>query len=321
MGSINLKKKLQTRIPNSVWQILRKINAHIRLKGNERVATFALKMRARRKLTFEQKILFKMAYDRNPMLPIYADKIKVRDFVRDQVGLKYLALSFGEYETINNLDRGLFPRNFVLKSNHGSGASVICWEGAPRGKKIPVDLSNVSWEKFLIHPDDLEWKDLIALSEKWMSLNYYWDIGRYPEWAYKGIKPLLLFEELLLGESGLPFDYKFQMIHGKCAFIQVDVSRYGRHQRHLYTENWGLINARTSHPPLADGLPIPPELTEMLKISENLSDGIDFVRIDLYALKSRVVFGEMTNYPNGGLKEIWPKNLSIELAKKWVPQY
>jgi hypothetical protein len=319
MALVSLKKQIETRIPKCIWRMLRRIIGFLFLVGTSRTAAFALKMRVRgQKLTFEKKILFKMAYDRSPLLSIYADKVKVREFVTERVGSEYLALSFGVYENIKSSDIVNFPRNFVLKSNHGSGASVICWSGAPRGVKIPVDISNTSWEKFLIHPDDLDSDNLIGLSDKWMTLNYYWDFGRYPEWAYKAIRPLLLVEELLLDGGGLPIDYKFQMINGKCAFIQVDVSRYGHHQRNLYTENWELINARTRHPQIISSMPKPRELDEMLKVSEELSKGIDFVRIDLYAIEGRVVFGEMTNYPNGGLKEIWPRSLSIELARKWV---
>ena len=37
----------------------------------------------------------------------------------------------------------------------------------------------------------------------------------------------------------------------------------------------------------------------MISIAERLAEGIDFVRVDLYDFKDRVVFGELTNYPGG----------------------
>ena len=271
--------------------------------------------------TFSEKIRYKMAFDRNPNLHVWADKVAVREFVTERIGSKYLTKTFGVYSSIRNLSLTSFPKNFVLKSNHGSGASVICWEGAPRGEMIPKELSSISWERFLIHPNDLEWKDLIKLSDKWMTMNYYWFPGSHPEWAYRNIRPQLLVEELLLDVHGLPFDYKFQMIDGKCAFIQVDVSRYGNHQRNLYSENWDLINAKTTHPEISSILPPPSKLPEMVKIAEALSNGIDFIRVDLYEVEGRILFGELTTYPNGGQDEIWPKALSIELAKNWSQKY
>ena len=318
----NLKKSIKSLMPPILLSMLRTINAIAHFKGSEHVAKFALRIRARGpSSTFEKKILRKMVFDRNPMMMIYADKVKVREFVRQRVGEKYLTISFGEFLSLKSLNRSTLPKNFVLKSNHGSGGSVICWERAPRGTKISKNLSNVSWEKYLIHPDDLDWQDLVNLSNKWMRLNFFWTPGRFPEWAYKGIKPMILAEELLLENNDLPSDYKFHMIDGKCAFIQVDVARYGHHQRNLYSEDWKLLNARTSHPPVSDFLPSPSSLSEMLKVAQDISKGIDFIRVDLYAISGRVIFGEMTNYPNGGLAEIWPKSLNIELAKNWVQNY
>ena len=44
----------------------------------------------------------------------------------------------------------------------------------------------------------------------------------------------------------------------------------------------------------------PPHWETMLEIATKLSQGTDFVRVDLYDLPDRVVFGELTNYPNTG---------------------
>jgi len=318
----SLKIRVKILVPNSLHHALREIYNTFHLLQSEKMATFALKGKVRKRaLTFEQKILHKIAFDRNPMLTIYADKVKVREYVRQLIGSKYLIKSFGDYPNLENLTRSDFPRNFVLKSNHGSGGSLICWEGAPRGSSIPKDLSAVNWEKFLIHPDDLDWKDLVSLSNKWLTLNYYWTPGRYPEWAYKQIPPRLLAEELLLDENTLPFDYKFQMVNGKCAFIQVDASRFGFHRRNLYTKDWKPINAKTTHPKILDNLPKPRLLPEMLDIARTLSQNVDFIRVDLYSIGNQVFFGELTNYPNGGFAEIWPKSLSIDLASDWIHNF
>ena len=322
MAAPTFKMKLRALISLQIWQRLRVVKYRLHFVGNEWMALFTLRMKARGPAsTFQKKILRKMAFDKDPMQTLYADKVKVREFVKERVGLKYLTDSFGEYASIKGLERNSFPKNFVLKSNHGSGASVICWEGAPKGTMLPANDSSRIWDKYLIHPDDLVWEDLVNLSTNWMKANYYWEVGKFPEWAYKGIKPMILAEELLLENNDLPSDYKFHMIDGKCAFIQVDVARYGNHQRNLYSEDWKLLNARTSHPPVSDFLPSPSSLSEMLKVAREISKGIDFIRVDLYAISGRVVFGEMTNYPNGGLAEIWPKSLNINLAKNWAQNY
>jgi hypothetical protein len=46
----------------------------------------------------------------------------------------------------------------------------------------------------------------------------------------------------------------------------------------------------------------------MISIAERLSDGVDFVRVDLYDLGDRVVFGELTNYPRQGWEYFTRRN-------------
>jgi TupA-like ATPgrasp len=309
-------------MPEQVWNLLRTINRILHLVATERMASFALRIKSKKNaLTLQQKILYKMAYDKNPMLTIYADKVKVREFVSERAGSEYLTTSFGEYMTIDCLTRENLPNNFVLKSNHGSGASVICWEGAPKGKDLPKKKPKSVWEKYLIHPDDLIWEDLVNLSNHWMNTNYYWASGRFPEWAYKNIEPKIIAEEVLTHKGELPEDYKFFMVNGECKFIQVDVSRFTQHKRDLYSPNWDLLEASFLYPSSGFNLKRPILLTEMVNLARSLSAGIDFIRVDLYCTDSGIKFGELTNYPEGGTADITPKELSIRFAKNWVQNY
>jgi len=52
----------------------------------------------------------------------------------------------------------------------------------------------------------------------------------------------------------------------------------------------------------------------MIEIAELLSKEVDFVRVDLYDLGSRIVFGELTNYPDGGMAKFKPKGVGIHLG-------
>jgi hypothetical protein len=212
--------------------------------GTENLATFKLRNKVVKKpSTFQEKILYKMVFDRNPILTLLADKVAVRKYVKERIGSEYLTKSYGEYKSISDLTRSSFPKNFVLKSNHGSGASVICWEGAPRGGGIPSIGRVRIWDKYLIHPDDLVWGRLVNLSSRWMKTNYYWEMGRFPEWAYQDIEPQIFSEEVLTHNLQIPEDYKFFMVNGECIFIQVDVSRFDKHKRDLYSPDWDLLSA------------------------------------------------------------------------------
>jgi hypothetical protein len=45
----------------------------------------------------------------------------------------------------------------------------------------------------------------------------------------------------------------------------------------------------------------------MIEIARSLAEGLPFSRIDLYAIEKRIVFGEITLYPDGGLGLFEPK--------------
>lgn len=51
---------------------------------------------------------------------------------------------------------------------------------------------------------------------------------------------------------------------------------------------------------------MPDNLSKMTKIAEELSKGCKFVRVDLYNVKGKIYFGELTFYPAAGLGEFVP---------------
>ena len=285
------------------------------------LATFTLKIKSKSPKTIEDKILYKMQHDRNPSLKIFSDKIQVREFVQKNIGQEFLTKSLSEYSSLIGINREVFPRNFVIKANHGSGASVICWEGAPRGIRLPSNLANTTWQRFFIHPDDLIWDNLQNLTEKWLTLEYYWFTGKLPEWAYLGISPQLLVEEVLTKNNEVAGDYKFFRFDGGCEFIQVDISKFSDHRRNFYRPDWTRIYAEILHP-ASEVIQVRPEtLEKMLEISAKISRGVDFMRVDLYDSDQGIKFGEIINYPGCGMKTMRPRNVSINLARNWNQNY
>jgi hypothetical protein len=209
----------------------------------------------------------------------------------------------------------------VVKANHGSGALVICWDGAPKANVLPRNLRHVKWDKFVIHPDNLDWNHLQSLTRKWMSLNFYWTTGKYPEWAYLNIKPQILVEKIVTTSGRLPSDYKFFMIGGECAFIQLDVDRFTGHKRDFYDVNWKKLNASCVVPNSEIVAPPPQHLSEMLNLASKISEGIDFIRVDLYESENGIKFGELTNYPGGGYEKFKPKSFSVSISQRWNPNH
>jgi hypothetical protein len=54
----------------------------------------------------------------------------------------------------------------------------------------------------------------------------------------------------------------------------------------------------------------------MVHIAETLGQETDFVRVDLYDIDGRVVFGEITSYPAAASQHLYPE--SLELGQYWT---
>lgn len=71
------------------------------------------------------------------MLANLADKVKVREFVRDKIGSQYLTEMYGCWASADEIDFDLLPDSFVLKTNNGCASNIIV-----RGKNS-IDIEKV----------------------------------------------------------------------------------------------------------------------------------------------------------------------------------
>ena len=261
-----------------------------------------------------------MAHDRNPLLTLYADKSKVRKFVSEKIGEKYLSTIYFDTSEPEEIDFSNLPLEFVIKANHGSGAVIIVWDGAPIENTLNVKSRN--WEVFSINPRSFEIEKSRQIMKKWLSQNYYWVPGQKPEWAYKDIQPRVIIEEFLVDKHGrIPQDFKFYMVNGNCEFIHVRTDENGLKTRDLFDSSWNRLPIKWWLPNSKREIAKPSHLKEMLMIAEELSKGIDFIRVDLYETKDGVKFGELTNYPDGGSKKFEPEIYNTILGESWKPTY
>jgi hypothetical protein len=269
--------------------------------------------------TLSGKIRHKMAFDRSPQLTVFADKVAVREYVGARIGQQFLPQVFDVFESSEDLLGYPYPTEFALKANHGSGAMILVSKNAPRENKLPRVIKSGNWEHFLITPSEFEVEKAKSFSDVWLKQSYYYRFGNFPEWAYKDIQPKMMLEEIMLDMEGrLPWDYKFMMIHGECAYIQV---RGQKNTRDLFDVSWNRIKGKNLYPESTLEIQPPQSLREMLEIARELSRGVDFIRVDLYETSAGVKFGELTNYPDGGIATFDPPTLDRQFGALWKPDY
>jgi hypothetical protein len=238
---------------------------------------------------FNEKILSKILNDRRAYLTLFADKLRVRDYVRRVAPALHLPRLYGWSDRAEGLPFDELPDAFVLKANHGSGWNLLVADKTSVGRA-----------------------DLAKLARKWLRSDFT-IVGR--EWAYRNVRRAVYAEELLRADGGgLPPDYKLFVFGGKVRIVQVDSDRFTRHMQVLYDEHWNRIEgtvAGLQGPPL----PRPVSLPVMVDAAEKLSAGVDFVRVDLYEIGGDAYFGELTSSPNKGMSPFRPASLDAQLGR------
>lgn len=241
-------------------------------------------------------MFWKKIYDRNPLLPITADKYKVRSYIKEVLGEKTankilipLLYVTDKPETIPFQK---IPPPFIIKPNHASGRVII------------------------VKDDYFNKKEIIGTCWKWLKIPYGLDKH---EWAYQSIKRKIVIEKLLQDEDGkIPKDYKFFIFHGVCRKIMVFSDRQSEQGSNVifYDRSWKCLSRPDSSKQKIDDEK-PETCQKMLEIAEKLGNAFDFVRVDLYTIFGRVYFGELTHYPLSGFNYKRSLENDIESGKYW----
>ena len=127
----------------------------------------------------------------------------------------------------------------------------------------------------------------------------------------------MIFEELLEAGGRIPDDWKFFCFNGKPHFIEIVRDRFIKHQSNFYDLDLRLLPIKILYKNFQDAVTAPRNFGEMIEAAKKLSEGTDFVRVDLYNIDGRIIFGELTNYPNAGLDVFEPAAWDLEFGRCW----
>ena len=81
--------------------------------------------------TYNEKIQWIKLHGVTPLMTRLTDKYAVREWVREQIGEKYLVPLIGVWDSFDNIDIEKLPNRFALKCTHG-----CMWNEIVRDKKI-----------------------------------------------------------------------------------------------------------------------------------------------------------------------------------------
>ena len=220
----------------------------------------------------------------------YTDKYEVRKHIAE-LGLKdILTECYGVWDRVEDIDFDKLPDKFVLKCTHDCGSTVIVRDKSKMNKKEVLD--------FL---------------DKHVSVRYGY-ASCEPHYTF--IKPRIMAESLIEMDNSETFssettvDHKIRCIDGKAQYDMVCYDRSLESGSGGSKTVYDLYDIHTWKPMrqyLADpgveykNVPRPENLEKMIEIAEIIAQGFPQVRVDLYNVKGKIYFGEMTFYAFSGM--------------------
>ena len=254
---------------------------------------------------YSEKIQWYKLYYRDPLMSLCSDKADVRDYVKD-IGLEeILNECYGVYSSVDEIDFNSLPDSFVIKDTLGGGGNAIIFVE----DKNAADLEKIketarAWT-------NTECKKKTA--------------GR--EWVYGGKKHRIIVEKLLSrDEKGNIPDYKFFCFNGQifCSYMiseRFSSSDASKGIMGYFDRNFNLMPvSRTDFTPMKEPAEKPENYEQMLNCVEILAKPFPHVRVDIYNVNGKVVFGELTFFGASGYAQFNPDEFDFEMGKKFVLQ-
>ena len=225
----------------------------------------------------------------------YADKIKVREYIKKLGYERYLTKLYGIWDSVDEIDFDSLPSRFALKTNHGAGNHYICSD------KRQLD---------------------IALAKKTINSALNEDYSKIHETQYNLIKPRIYCEEYI--DDGVtnairPIDYKFHFIDGELKGILVVSDRNEKnaisYRLSTYDKEWNRLDFIKG--PYKGDKPIecPANFQEMKDFASDAAKIFPQVRVDIYSDGHRIIFGELTFTAQGGTLSYYNNKAIIALGR------
>lgn len=270
--------------------------------------------------TLNEKVEYKLAWDRNPLLRTFADKVATREYVAAVIGPHVLTTQLAVVTDPREIDFEGLPTRYVVKPSHGSGAVIIVHEQADAALRLPTIPTDQGWKGATawVRPEHLERDRFNALCDHWLAHDYWRALGS-TEWAYHDLPRRLVIEEFLEDGDSAPRDFKFFVMHGHVPWFRVNTNVAGVKTSTYFRRDRSIIPVVQSNPRSDPPAELPATIDEMVRIAEALGADTDMVRVDLYDAGGRIVFGELTNYPSAGRSSFDPPEYDRILGADWTP--
>jgi len=253
---------------------------------------------------FSDKLGWYKLYYKDELMRTCTDKSTVREYV-ESCGLgELLNDCYGIYDSADDINWDSLPEQFVLKNTLG---------GASNGIVLVYD------------------KNSLDIKKTRETLNYWIKKGSNAiehsgQWNYEKRKAKIIIEKLLIPnkKGDLP-DYKFFCFDGKvfCSYLMRNYTTNPHNGENAFLDrDFKLLPvSRTDYRRITEQPEKPKNYEKMVEIAETLSSPFPHVRVDLYNIDGKIIFGELTFFTNSGVIPFDPDSFDFEMGKAFkLPQ-
>lgn len=251
-------------------------------------------------LTFNEKLWWLKLNNRDPLLTICSDKVKVREYVRN-CGLGHILNEvYGVYDDASDINFYKLPDKAFIRTNHCSGTNAIWDKSNPFNREKFIKRFNYSLKQ-----------------------NYFLQSR---EWNYKNIEPKIIVEKILEDKDNPTLiDYKILCFEGiaKLVFVELgivlpDGTQNPYSTRNIYDNQFNLLDVKIRSENFDKSLVSKPDnFEDMIKYAEILAKPFPHCRVDLYNISGEIYFGEMTFYNGGATEKITPEKWNKKIGD-WI---
>lgn len=243
---------------------------------------------------YTEKLQWYKLYYKDPLMAYCSDKYSARQYVKKRGLGDILNDIYCIYDDINEIDFNNLPNEFVLKKTNGGGGNdiIICKD------KSKLDINKTR--------------------ERMSNWTKKKNNGGGREWVYYKEKPKIIAEKFICDDDLT--DYKFFCFNGEpyCLYV-INGRKLGEEI------NLGIFDLKFNQLPYfrGDENPMkrapnkPDNFEQMIEVSKRLSEDFPHVRVDLYNVKGKIIFGELTFFDGSGYQSYIPDVFDFILGEKF----
>ena len=231
--------------------------------------------------TYNEKILWRKIFDRNPLIGSLSDKLQARQYVLETCPEIKAAEVLWSGSRAEDIPADVLQDNVVVKTNHGSGFNLF------------------------VQKQNLDRADLNRKVNGWLRHHPY---GRKSgEWGYRPVKPRVYVERMLCTQGQAePIQMNFSTFAGRPVMALVMAGAvHGPRRAGIFAADGRRLSGTPHHflredQQLPQDFELPGTFHKAAACAARLGRNLDYARIDFLALEDGLFASEITFYTLGG---------------------